>query len=202
MPSRNIVRYDTGESYYHVYARGVSKQAIFHDEQDYYYFYGLLRRYLSKKEFKDKNGKPYRKFYDQLELLCFCLMPNHFHLLILQHSKGSIAHLIQGVMISYTRYYNNRYKRSGPLFESRYKASRISSQAYLEHISRYIHLNPKNWQAYPYSSLSSYADNRYDWLHPEKVLEMFSDYQTYIDFVADYEGNKQALELLKHELAD
>ena len=71
-------------------------------------------------------------------------MPNHIHLLVYQHQPQAMAQFMRSVLTSYSRYFNKRYKRSGSLFESRYKASLISDDAYLEHISRYIHLNPGN----------------------------------------------------------
>lgn len=111
--------------------------------------------------------------------------------------------LMRGVMTGYSRYFNTKYKRSGSLFESRYKASLISNQTYLEHISRYIHLNPKGWRTYPYSSLASYLGQpNTDWLRPKRILELFASRNEYRTFVQDYEAAQRELESIKHELAN
>ena len=150
MPSRNVLKIDIADSYYHVYARGASRQEIFLESADYYMFLSLFRRYLSAEDVKDSAGMSYAKLYDDIQLLSYCLMPNHFHLLLYQVNEGAMQRLMRGVMTAYSRYFNKKYDRSRGLFETRYKASRISSDTYLMHITRYIHLNPKEWREYPY----------------------------------------------------
>lgn len=202
MPSRNVLKIDVQESYYHIYARGASRQDIFLEPADYYIFLELFRRYLPPEEIRDNSGIPYAKLGDDIELLCYCLMSNHFHLLVYQISEGAMQRLMRGVMTAYSRYFNKKYKRSGSLFESRYKASMIMSDEYLMHITRYIHLNPKKWQNYPYSSLSGYLNSHTeDWWHEGKILELFSSRADYGEFVADYEAIRDSLALIKHELA-
>ena len=111
--------------------------------------------------------------------------------------------LMRGVMTSYSRYFNKKYERSGPLFETRYKASHIYNQSYLEHITRYIHLNPKDWKDYKYSSLGFYLNRQSAaWLQPDKILGMFKDAEEYFVFVSDYEAHKRMLEEIKHDLAE
>lgn len=105
-------------------------------------------------------------------------------------------------MTSYSRYFNLKYKRSGALFETRYKASRIEQDIYLEHISRYIHLNPRYWFRYPYSSLPYYFNDRPNWFQPARIETMFANRAAYITFLKDYEGQKAALEEVKYSLAD
>ena len=204
MVSRNTVKVDIPDSYYHIYARGASRQPIFLDEQDYRVFLSLLERYLSPHEIRDAAGMPYDKLIDDISLLCYCLMRNHFHLLVYQVHEHTMTRLMRGVMTSYSRYFNKKYQRSGSLFESRYKASRISSDEYLLHISRYIHLNPKQWRDYPHSSLVYYIGGgpAPDWLQPERIQDLFSDAATYEEFLADYEAVKDSLKRVKHELAD
>ncbi|HSX31752.1 MAG TPA: transposase [Candidatus Saccharimonadales bacterium] len=203
MPSKNILKVDLADSFYHVYARGVSKQAVFQDYEDFTFFLDLLKRYLSPEVILNAVGTPYEKLNDSVELLAYCLMGNHFHLLLYQKQAGGMQRLMRGVMTSYVRYYNHAYGRTGPLFESRYKASRISNDGYLQHISRYIHLNPKDWRMYPYSSMQYYlGDTTPDWLQTDRVLELFDSRQQYVDFVADYEAAQRELETIKHELAD
>lgn len=202
MPSRNVLKIDIADSYYHVYARGASRQEIFLESADYYMFLSLFRRYLSAEDVKDSAGMSYVKLYDDIQLLSYCLMPNHFHLLLYQVNEGAMQRLMRGVMTAYSRYFNKKYDRSGGLFETRYKASRISSDTYLMHITRYIHLNPKEWREYPYSSLRFYLQaHDEDWVDEQPIVALFPSRESYGDFVAEYEGIKDTLEQIKHELA-
>lgn len=203
MPSRNIIKVNIPDSYYHVYARGTNKQKLFLEAADYKYFLSLFERYLSQKPISDRMGVVYPHFYGRIELLAYCLMQNHFHLLFYQVEVTAMEKLMRSIMTSYSRYFNIKYKRTGPLFESRYKASLLDQDAYLQHISRYIHLNPRNWQTYRHSSLRYYkSDDVPEWLKPAKVLALFSGGGDYMDFVADYEQHKQMLDELKYHLAD
>lgn len=201
MPSRNTIRSDSDETYYHIYARGGNKRPIFLDVADYLHFENLLARYLSQKPKTSKSGESYPCYSDRVELLTYCLMPNHFHILLYQNSSGSVAKFMQSLMISYGRYFNLKYKRTGPIFESRYKSSKIDTQSYLEHISRYIHLNPRYWKHYPYSSLHYYIKDTPEWLRPQKITELFKNIDEYQHFLADYEDHKQMFKEIKHEVA-
>lgn len=203
MPRRNILRADAPDSFYHVYARGHSKHRIFVDEQDYLYFLKLFERYLASEEVKNEFGVSYPNFYNKVELVAYCLMPNHFHLLVYQHHQGALTAFMRSLMTSYSRYFNARYKRSGSLFESRFRASLITDDSYLEHITRYIHLNPRRWRDYEYSSLPYYLQQiAVSWLRPERVMRIFSGPEEYLQFVADYTENKKMLDILKQELAN
>lgn len=205
MPSRNVVKLDLPETYYHIYARGASRKEIFLDEADYQVFLNLLKRYLSKKPTKDANGREYTNYYDAIELIAYCLIPNHFHLMAYQHDEKLITALMRAVLTSYSRYFNNKYDRSGPLFETRYKSSRISSDTYLMHISRYIHLNPKNWLAWQWSS-RDYFLGKYSasWVRPTRVLELFHNSpEKYRQFVDEYVERRDELKaLVEDELAE
>src|SRR5690606_27819571 len=202
MPSRNILKVDTPDSYYHVYARGHGRQDIFRDEEDFETLRNLFARYLSQKAAIDRNGKAYPHLYDSVSLLCYCLMKNHFHLLLYQKSEGAMSSLMRGVMRSYSRYFNTTYGLSGSLCESRYKASRISSDAYLMHISRYIHLNPTDWMAYPHSSIHAYFIGAPEWLQPQPVIDLFGTLPIYADFLNDKASYEDSLESIADELAN
>jgi putative transposase len=203
MPSRNILKYDVANSYYHIYARGNNKQKIFIDNDDYVYFTKLLARYLSKSQRFNNLGVPYPHLYGKLELLCYCLMPNHFHLLCYQKTEKAMSTLMRGVMTSYSRYFNTKYNRTGSLFESRYKASHIDSQSYLDHISRYIHLNRKDWEETKYSSIGHYlGDKRSEWVLPERIMQLFNSKTDYKNFLIDYQDHKEMLDIIKYELAN
>ncbi len=202
MPSRNLLRVDVADSYYHVYSRGVNSQIIFHDTADYSFFLSLLKRYLSLEPARDKNNVLYPHIHGEIEVLCFCLMPTHIHLLVYQNQKGALQKLMRGVMVSYGGYFNRKYKRHGPIFETRYKASLISDQTYLEHISRYIHLNPKEWRRYEYSSLPYFIGrHQAEWLMPAKIISLFSSSEEYLQFLNNYVDYKKMLDEVKSELA-
>ena len=203
MPRRNVIKQDAPDSYQHIYARGHSRHKIFADEHDYIMFLTLLQRYLSAEEAHDPYGVPYPNFYNKLELLTYCLMPNHIHLLVYQHQPRAMAQFMQSLLTSYSRYFNKKYRRSGSLFESRYKASMISDDSYLEHISRYIHLNPRQWRDYEYSSLSYYLQQEtVSWIRPKRIIDSFSTPDEYLAFMENYVEQKKLLEIIKHELAN
>jgi putative transposase len=110
---------------------------------------------------------------------------------------------MHSVMTSYSRYFNTKYNRTGSLFESRYKASMITSESYLEHISRYIHMNPKRWRNYEYSSLPYYLQqDEVSWVRPKRITDMFSGPAAYLEFLTDYVEQKKLMEILKQELAE
>jgi len=203
MPSPNLEKIYLAESFYHIYNRGVNKQPIFLDSKDYAVFLNLLKRYLDSKLTEDKNGREYENLHEKLELVAFCLMPTHFHLFVFQHTPEAMTRLLRGVGTSYTGYFNKKYRRSGPLFTDRFKASIINNDAYLIHISRYIHLNPLSFRNYEWSSLPYYLGKKQaDWVNPGRILELFKDKKDYVDFVNDYEDHKKILDDLKYELAD
>lgn len=202
MPSKNIEKDYLEDAYYHVYNRGVNKRVIFKDSQDYAVFLNLFKRYLSKNSAKDDKGREYDWLYERVEVLSFCLMPNHFHILVYQHDKDAMTKLMRGILTAYTMYFNKKYKRLGPLFQDRFKASRITEDAYLMHISRYIHLNPSSYKTWEFSSFPYYiGSKKAEWVRPERILELF-EMTSYEDFVADYQEHKQVLDDLKHELAN
>jgi putative transposase len=203
MPRRNTLRNDEPEYFYHVFARGHSRRRIFGDEQDYLYFLKLLERYLASDEAKNSYGVPYPNFYNKVELAAFCLMPNYFHLLVYQHQAGALSSFMRSLMTSYSRYFNSRYKRTGSLFESRYRASRIADETLPEHVTRYIHLRPKRWLEYEYSSLPYYLQQvEVSWLRPNRIVGLFAGPTEYLQFMSDREEHKKLLDILKHDLAD
>lgn len=204
MPTRNVIKQYAPESYYHLYSRGVDKQTIFRDEADKLLFLSLLKRYLSKKQLKRSKHAPYRSFASDIDLLAYCLMDNHIHLLVYQYEHAmAIADFMRRVMTTYSMYFNKKYGRVGPLFQSRYLASRIDSDSYLYHISRYIHRNPKLWSEYKFSSLRYYTgEARADWVKPYAILELFDDDpRKYMDFLASMDEDDEELiaDYLAHE---
>lgn len=204
MPSRNIVKEFIPQSYYHVYNRGVEKRTLFLDAQDYIVFLGLLKKYLTGKKNSKINRHEVKDFSNQLKLLSYCLMPNHFHLLFYQDDENSLTNFMRRVSTGYVMYFNNRYQRVGGLFQGSYKASLINADSYLHHISRYIHLNPKDYKTWPYSSLSYYLGKKAAaWVQPGQVMELFNNNPTeYEDFLKSYAESKKELDVLKWQLAN
>lgn len=203
MPSRNRAKTYASNTFYHVYNRGVNKDAIFLEDEDYSVFLNLLKRYLSSRQIKDARGRPYDNLSKQVELLAYCLMPNHFHLLLFQNDAHGITRLLRRVMNSYVGYFNKKYNRLGHLFQDVYKASDIDNEAYLWHISRYIHLNPmdidQDWQAYPYSSIGYYlGKQKASWIRPKRILDMHEEQRgNYLDFLKDYQDYQKTLNDIK-----
>jgi REP element-mobilizing transposase RayT len=204
MPAKNAIKEQISESYYHVYARGSNKQKLFVDNFDYQYFMKLIERYLSQKPETSKTGVVYPHYADGLELVAYCLMSNHFHLLIYQKNVPSMEKFMRSLMTSYGKYFNLKYRRTGPVFESRYKAACIDNETYLQHISRYIHLNPRRWLGHKYSSMRYYINNGEEpyWLKPNRILDQFKTRQEYLEFVSDYESTRDILHEIKYLLVD
>lgn len=201
MPIKNTVKIYASPAYYHVYNRGAGGQPIFIDDMDRRKFLSLIARHLVDDVANRRtDGAPY-PVYD-LEVLAYCLMGNHFHFLIYQpNDSQALTKFMRSVSTAYTMYFNRKYKRSGHLFQSIFKAAHIFSDQYLLHISRYIHMNPRSYLNYPWSSLKYYlGEPAPEWLCPERVNDMQP--KAYREFLADYEGKKAELERIKHQLAD
>ncbi len=206
MPAKNTIKEYGDKQYYHVYNRGVEKRDIFLDNQDYVVFIGLIKKYLTGENPNiSTNRHKFKHLGDEVKLLSYCLMPNHFHLLLYQESENGISQFMRKLATGYVMYFNNRYNRVGGLFQGRYKASLISSDPYLYHISRYIHLNPKNYLDYPYSSFNYYCipDSSPAWLTTNKILDLFDNSpEQYQSFVADYVLSDQEIISLERITAD
>ena len=200
MPSKNVIRENDTNAYYHVYNRGAGKQPIFLDDQDRYKFLSLLARHLDPSDkSRRSDGLPYPIF--DVELLAYCLMSNHFHLLLYQDDDSTaVSSLMKSVDTAYTMYFNKKYKASGHLFQGVFKSSHITSESYLLHITRYIHMNPRYCLRYQWSSIAAYLGREAPvWLKIERIATMTP--QQYRNFLADYEDRKTELEQIKSQLA-
>lgn len=204
MPGKNTIKEYAPENYYHVYNRGVEKRKIFLDEEDYTVFLGLIKKYLTGTNKNLKNRHLFNNLGTEVSLLSYCLMPNHFHLLLFQKTSDGITKLMRRVTTGYVMYFNNKYDRVGGLFQGRYKAAHINGDTYLHHISRYIHLNPDNYKNWPYSSYSYYLGQKNaKWLDTSPILSLFEDSPAqYSEFVDDYAEAKKEIDILKYQLAD
>ena len=184
MPAKNSIKQYVENSFYHIYNRGVDKRIIFIQDLDYQMFLSYLKNYLSILSLQQV--RPVRKstLFLEIDLIAYCLMPNHFHLLIKQKSAKSIIKFMRCLINAYTRYFNTRHKRIGHLFQGKYKASLITEDLYLLQLSRYIHRNPlelfrsdlhKILSEYPYSSYKDFLGLRNTvWVKPNEVLNFFA----------------------------
>ncbi|HSH31895.1 MAG TPA: transposase [Candidatus Saccharimonadales bacterium] len=197
MPSRNIVKQYVEGGYYHVYNRGVEKRDIFLDAQDYYVFLKYLRSYLIDEPIFGGGTRPRPNLRNQVQLLAYCLMPNHYHLLVHQNVVDGTTQLLRRAMTGYSMYFNQRHNRVGPLFQAYFKAASVEIDEYLMHVSRYIHLNPQGIgqdpETYRFSSLQYYEAKQPDWVDTAPVLSLFASREDYIQFMRDMRVDSEAL---------
>ena len=203
------------DNYYHIFNRGVNKGSIFFADRDYQRFFEAAVHYISKNSkfsyerksnfSSDDPVSSLNENVDKVSVLAYCLMPNHFHFLVKQLANGGVTDYFRRLANSYSHYINVKYKRTGPLFESRFKNVLVKSDDQLLHLSRYIHLNPivsglvKNLDSYIWSSYRSYVDVTEDNLsNPEDVLNNFKSKDDYRRFVMDQVDYGKQLEKLKH----
>lgn len=215
MPSKNAIKTYVPDGYYHIYNRGTNKRAIFKDQQDYSVFLSYLKTYLLLKDtekllaiISNPQSTPQDKhqsqgllalnnFFGRIELLAYCLMSNHFHFLLHQIGDKDLQIFMGSCMTRYTKYFNHRYERIGPLFQSRYKAVLIESDPQLLYLTRYIHRNcidEKNTQPICQqlfrqpSSYGVYINKfKQEWVKPEFILQNFSEsgFNSYQSFIED-----------------
>ena len=180
MPQKNSIKIYYENGFYHVYNRGVEKRDIFMDPADYSFFLHLIKGALSPPEkqklFDEGIFRPRRKnFYGKIDLLCYVLMPNHYHFLLRQNEKSIVTDFIRSISTSYSMYFNKKYHRVGTLFQGIFKAIDIHDENYLLWLSRYIHLNPMNFTNYPYSSYDDYLQKKNTpWINKSLILDYFS----------------------------
>lgn len=202
MPGRNVVKDYVADSYYHIYNRGVNKNDIFLDKQDRIIFLRLLKRYLGDETEKKQNHSTYPNYNNELELLAFCLMNNHFHLFVYQESETAIADFMKSLSVAYSMYFNKKYKRVGAVFQQRYRGVRITDEWQYLHISRYIHMNPRDYENYEWSSLPYYLKKKNaSWVKPKRILELF-DENKYLSFLREYDDRREELTSFKDQLAN
>ena len=210
---------------YHIFNRGVNKQAIFFDKSDYTRFLKAAIHYKSKStkfgyelenervSIVDDTGSSgelaLQPKVPKVEVLAYCLMPNHFHFLIKQLEDEGITGFMRRLMNSYAHYINVKRKRVGPLFAGRFKNVLIETDEQFLHVSRYIHLNPlvsglvDSLEGYPWSSYACYVNGADDKLcSPDGVVKMFESATEYKKFVLDQADYGRELERIKHLVLD
>ena len=170
------------DEFYHVLNRGNEKQKIFIEEENYQFFLRRFRKYVTQ-------GKQ--------EVIAYCLMPNHFHLLLKETEDDCLKKSMQGLQTSYAKAFNKRFQRYGHLFQDTYQKIRIETDEQLLHLTRYIHMNPvkaglvDNPQDWVYSSYREYIGLRKGTLpKPDIILSQFNNREAYRTFVEGIDDDK------------
>lgn len=163
--------------YYHVFNRGNQRENIFFEKDNYHFFLKKFRPYIEK----------------HAEILCYCLMPNHYHFL-LSPIDDRFSKQMQNFTISYVKAINKRCNRVGHLFQGNFKAKLVDDNNVLLHLTRYIHLNPvegnfaRKFEDWEYSSYREYIGERDGSLpKPDLVLGQFQSDEDYRIFVESYQ---------------
>ena len=155
-------------TYYHIYTQGNQKQKIFFDDSDYTRFVQKMGQYATQ--------------YKAL-VLAYCLMTNHFHLLVKQETKIPLSKFIQALLVSHVRYFQKKHALVGHLFQGRFRAKIIDTGDDLLNLSRYIHQNPlmavNNFSdaylnSYQWSSYQEYTGKRRSFVDTSLILAHFS----------------------------
>ena len=161
MPVKNSIKKYVANGIYHVYNRANNHCELFNLKEDHEAFLGILCDRLLKEMNPLNRGK---KFRDNIDILAFCLMPTHFHLLLRQKDSRDMPSFMKSLQLGYAYYQKYKYDLRGRLFESRYKARLIEADADLLNISKYIHQNPSELDMdifqYPFSSLGIYLEGQ------------------------------------------
>jgi len=172
-------------NYYHIYNRGNQRDRIFFERENYLYFLRKIRQY----------------FRDAVVVICYCLMPNHFHFLLLVLCDD-FSRRMQNLSNSYAKSINKRYNRVGHLFQGNFKAKLISNDAVLLHLTRYIHLNPvfgklvRRAEDWEFSSYREYIGLRKGTLpEPDVILDQFKEFREYQEFIVSYQ--EEHFEMIK-----
>jgi len=209
------------EEIYHVFNKGIASQPIFLNKSDYHRGEDSLFYYkhaappikfsrLSSLSISDRNDllKQLKKEKKNLvNLISYCLMPNHFHLLIKQKIDNGISKYLSDFSNSYTRYFNTKYERLGPIFQGKFKAVHIKNNEQLLHVSRYIHLNPysasiiksigqlNNYQFSSFPKLSTLeVENE---IESNLITGQFKTIKKYKEFVSDHADYQKNLHFIK-----
>ena len=215
----------TGE-YYHVFNRGVARQPAFLTQNDYeqvvldMVYYRVRKPPVRLSRFKEQpkevREKLLKEIYQEkdclVDVVAYVFMPNHFHLLLQQSVDKGISTFVSRFTNSYTKYFNTKRNRVGPIFQGVFKSVHIESNEQLLHLSRYIHLNPvtsfvveeKNLFSYRWSSLPEYlsGDERVNGLATDAVLGQFASTEKYKEFLEDRVEHRKQLEGIKHLLIE
>lgn len=219
MPSNRKIAFGNDE-YYHVFNRGVEKRPTFTtkyellravDSINFYRFWNLPIRYSEyltlDKSKKEQFLKELNDSRLQVEIIAYCLMNNHFHFLLKQLKDNGIVKFMAKFTNSYTKYFNTKHQRVGPLFQGVFKAVYVEDDEQLLHLSRYIHLNPvtnfvvtaKELINYQWSSYPEYLNIvNTGMINKDIILNLFKNSAEYEKFVLDQADYSIQLKNMEH----
>lgn len=203
---------------YHIFNLAIEKRPIFTGKREYgrallaldYYRHKSILSLAQFLKLEDQKQELFFQLINKnkklIEVLSFCLMPNHFHLLVRQLKNDGIKTYLSNFSNSYTRYFNTKHKRIGPIFQGTFKAVRIEDDDQLIHVCRYIHLNPvvsfvikeSDLEDYLYTSFPEFVGRKKGFCNKEVVLEYFSSIEKFKNFVHDQVDYGKKLEAVKH----
>lgn len=185
MNNRDLRQFNEG-SFYHIYNRGNGKENIFLDDNDFRFFMLRLKQNLFPDDKSKERLSPLPE--NSFSLISYCLMPNHFHLLLKQNKNIPTSKLLLKVCTSYSMYFNKKYEHVGHVFQDCYKQILIDDDLYLRWLTCYIHQNPKvaglvtDLNKYPWSSYGEFLDNRNGLCDKEIILEQFKNNKEFQQF--------------------
>lgn len=207
---------------YHIFTRSIADFKIFNNDAEFSRMLRVIRyyqrekpmvkfsRYIQLEENMQDNNTEKKSYLEKeklVEIIAYCLMPTHLHLILKQLKKNGISVFMSNILNSYTRYFNTKHKRKGPLWEGRFKNVLIEEDEYLLHLTRYIHLNPvtadlidkpEDWLA------SSYRE--YIGENPEEICQyddiLKIEPNSYKQFVEDRISYQRELAKIKQYLFD
>lgn len=191
--------------FYHVYNRGTDKRDIFSDENDYARFFESMVEFNTLKpigsiyehSFQKKNQMVRREASLPIgslasseerlvSIVAYCLNTNHYHFILQQKSEKGVEKFMQRLGTGYTKYFNNKYERTGSLFQGTFKAIHIDSNPYLLHVSAYVNLNNRVHQLGSLASKSSWVEYTQSGTvgicKKDDILGQFRKPEEYVDF--------------------
>lgn len=205
---------------YHVFNRSVARQPIFLTPKDFSRAIECMKFYLHDnlplrfshynrlpKEQKDQMSDVIKNSPPIIEILTFCLMPNHVHFLLKSITEKGIVQFMSNFQNSYAKYFNLKTDRSGTLFQAMFKAVRIETDEQLIHVNRYIHLNPATayiisnideLEKYAWSSYPHYLSSSPSFVNKDFVLSFFKNISAYKQFIANQVDYQRKLDKIKH----
>ena len=209
---------------YHVFSKSIAGFKIFNNRFDftrmlsairYYQREGLVEKFSRFIEHKKSNKKK-NYFYDFLqnkekivEVVAYCFMPTHIHLVLKQLKKNGISIFMKTILNSYSRYFNTKLKRKGPLWEGRFKNVLVDRDEQLIHLTRYIHLNPttahlvdkpQEWESSSYREyLGSESEEDIVCRYEDLLSIQPGSYKEFVDDRIDYQ---RSLATIKNLMLD
>ena len=214
----------TGE-HYHILTRSIAKFTVFRNDDDYqrmlrtFQYYQIISSQLSLSQFllsKPVQEHGFSSIFDclarqsekRVEIIAFCLMPTHLHLILKQLKTNGISTFMSQLANSYTKYFNTKFKRIGSLLQGTFKSVRVETDEQLIHVSRYIHINPvvagiaSKPEHYQWSSYTEYASDLSGYCSTNLILNYFPSRKNYCKFVEDQIDYGKSLETIKHQLLE